>query len=65
MPIYYDDNYGEWEDMNDPDMQDFYLETQRTNVEKRCEGCGRIVRIQPDYAYCNRCASIREVGGEF
>ena len=50
---YYDDNYGNWHDMDDPEMREFYFETQRTNVRKRCEGCGRMVSIQPQYGYCN------------
>lgn len=59
---YYDDNYGHWG--NEPD-EDFYHHVQATNVEKECKGCGRIVMIQPQYAYCNSCAEIMERGGEF
>lgn len=59
---YYDDNYGEWHDMDDPEVQAFYRETQRTNVTKKCEGCGKMVKIQPHYAYCNSCADAREGG---
>lgn len=62
MPEYYDDNFGHWEDMGDPDMVDFYQRVQMTNVEKRCKGCNRKVRIQPDYAYCNSCADKIERG---
>jgi hypothetical protein len=60
--MYYDDNFGVWEGMEDPDMQVFYDKIQRTNVEKECAGCGRIVKIQPHYAYCNSCADARERG---
>lgn len=56
MPRYYDDNYGEWHDMEDSEVRAFYRETQKTNVLKKCQGCGREVRIQPHYAYCNSCA---------
>ena len=62
---YYDDNYGYWEGMDDPDMQEFYRETQRASVLKKCEGCGRKVKIRPDYAYCNSCATKREQGWDF
>ena len=48
--------------MDDPDMLAFYLQVQATNVEKECQGCGNRVRIQPQYAYCNRCADARERG---
>jgi hypothetical protein len=58
---YYDDNYGHYEIEDDDDIE-FYHERQRTNVEKICVGCGRKVRIQPDYAYCNSCADARERG---
>ena len=59
---YYDDNFGYWEDMDDPDMVAFYHQTQQSNVEKKCKGCGRMVNIQPQYAYCNGCADKIERG---
>jgi hypothetical protein len=66
MPrTYVDDNYGTWDGMDDPDMVDFYHEVQRTNVRKKCHGCGRIVKIRPDYGYCNSCADRMERGGDF
>lgn len=65
MPTYYDDNYGHWEDMDDPDMVDFYHQTQRRNVRKKCLGCGRMVSIKPEYGYCNSCAEKRERGYDF
>ena len=64
MPrTYIDDNFGEWEIEDDDDI-DFYDEIQKSNVEKTCKGCGRIVHIQPHYAYCNSCADTIERGGE-
>jgi Neuraminidase (sialidase) len=63
MASYYDDNFGHWEIESDEDVE-FYHETQASNVEKRCEGCGRMVKIQPQYAYCNSCADKRERGEE-
>ena len=62
MPTYYDDNFGHWDDMDDPDMQDFYFDVQRRSVTKECQGCGRTVRILPDYAYCDSCANKIEAG---
>ena len=59
---YYDENYGHWNDMEDPEQRAFYARTQRTNVKKQCQGCGRTVKIQPQYAYCNSCAEKREQG---
>jgi hypothetical protein len=60
-PSYYDDNFGHY-DIEDEDDVEFYHEMQRTSVEKRCAGCGRMVRIQPQYAYCNSCADKIERG---
>lgn len=65
MASYYDDNFGHWEGMDGPDAEDnreYYKRVQATNVRKKCQGCGRMVRIQPDYAYCNSCADKREKG---
>jgi hypothetical protein len=59
---YYDDNYGFWENMDDPDVQEFYRETQRISVRKKCQGCGRMVKLRPDYGYCNSCADRLERG---
>jgi hypothetical protein len=59
---FYDDNFGHWDDMDDPEMRDFYKHVQDTNVEKECQGCGRVVRIQPHYAYCDSCATKLERG---
>lgn len=64
MTSYYDDNYGHWHDTEDPEVLDHYFHVQETNVRKKCQGCGRMVSIQPQYAYCNTCADIRERGGE-
>jgi hypothetical protein len=62
MTLCYDDNFGEWTDMEDDDMKEFYHLVQNTNVKKKCQGCGRTVRIQPQYAYCNSCADMIERG---
>jgi hypothetical protein len=64
MPTYYDDNYGFWTDMDDPDMRDFYFKTQKRSKAKMCKGCGRMVKIKPEYAYCNSCADRIEQGWE-
>jgi hypothetical protein len=65
MPSYYDDNFGHWEDMNDPDMVDFYHQVQRESVLKTCKRCGREVRLRPDYSICNSCADMIEMGGDY
>ena len=62
---YYDDNFGHWEDMDDPDNVAFYKQVQRESVLKKCQGCGRKVKLRPDYAYCNSCADKMERGGDF
>ena len=62
MPTHFDDNFGTWSDMDDPDMRSFYNHVQKTNIKKECSGCSRMVNIQPHYAYCNSCADKRERG---
>lgn len=62
MSSYYDDNFGHWEDMDDPENREFYRDVQRRSVTKTCAGCGRRVRILPQYAYCDSCARKREQG---
>jgi hypothetical protein len=64
MASYYDDNFGFWE-IDDEDDLEHYRQTQKTNVLKKCKGCGHKVRIQPDYAYCNGCATKIERGMDF
>ncbi len=65
MTIFVDDNFGVWDRMDDPDMVNFYFETQWKSVRKKCQGCGCMVKIKPEYAYCNSCADVRERGGEY
>lgn len=62
-PTYIDDNFGTY-DIEDEDDVEFYHDVQRRSVEKTCEGCGRRVRLLPDYAYCDSCANKREHGWE-
>ena len=59
--VYIDENFGTYEIRDEEDVE-FYREMQRTSVEKQCQGCGRWVRIQPHYAYCNACATRLEQG---
>lgn len=61
---YYDDNYGHW-NMEDEDDQEFYRQVVKRSVRKKCKGCGRTVKILPEYAYCNSCATKIEQGGDF
>ena len=64
MPSYYDDNFGHW-DVQDEDDAAFYEKVQRESRMKKCQGCGRRVRLRPDYAYCNSCADKMERGGDW
>lgn len=54
-PSYYDDNFGHYEIESQDDV-DFYHEVQQRSVLKKCAGCERKVKLQPEYAYCNSCA---------
>jgi len=65
MPTtYYDDNFGCWEEMDDPDKVAFYHQVQKESRLKKCQGCGRKARLRPSYGICNRCADILERGGD-
>lgn len=61
MATYYDENFGHYEIRDEGDVE-FYREVQRRSVEKQCAGCGRTVRLMPQYGYCDSCASKRERG---
>jgi hypothetical protein len=63
MPSYYDENFG-WYEIESQDDVDFYFEVQRQSKSKKCKGCGRMVKIRPEYAYCNSCSTTIERGGE-
>ena len=64
MAGHYDDNYG-WYEIEDQSDVDFYHQTQAKSVWKKCQGCGRRVKIKPEYGYCNSCADKRERGMDF
>jgi hypothetical protein len=61
---YYDDNFGHYE-INDESDVEFYHQVQKESRRKKCQGCGQMVRLRPDYAYCNACADRAERGGEY
>jgi len=65
MTIYFDDNFGAWDGMEDPEMREFYMKIQNSNVEKKCGRCGRTVMLQPQYAICDSCATAIERGGDY
>lgn len=58
----YDDNFGHWEDMDDPDVQEFYEQVQRESRWKICVMCGKRVKLRPHYDKCNSCADKLERG---
>jgi len=61
---YVDDNFGTY-DIQDEDDIEFYRDVQKRSVRKKCQGCGRIVKILPSYGYCDSCATKREQGQDF
>lgn len=62
MSTFYDDNFGEWDDMDDPDVRDFYDKVQKESRPTECGGCGQTFNLRPGYGYCNSCADMRERG---
>ena len=65
MALYYDDNFGCWDDMDDPGMVDFYNQVQRESVWKTCRQCGRKVKLRPSYNLCGSCADFNERTGGY
>lgn len=65
MPEYYDDNFGHWEDMHEPENREFYRQVQRESVWKRCSRCNRKVKLRKEYSICNTCADKIEKGWDF
>lgn len=61
MPTYIDDNFGHYDIDSDDDIE-FYFQVQRESIMKECHGCGRQVKLRPEYAYCNSCADKIEHG---
>ena len=61
---YYDDNFGFYNIESEEDIE-FYHEMQRQSVWKKCQGCGRKVKLKPDYGICNSCAERAERGGDY
>lgn len=59
---FYDDNFGHYEIEGEEDVE-FYHQMQRKSVRKRCQDCGRMVKIAPEYGICNACADRQERGG--
>jgi hypothetical protein len=55
-----DDDFGHWEDMDDEDNHRFYEMVQRESVWKKCERCGRRVKLRPRYGVCNSGADKLE-----
>lgn len=65
MPrTYIDSNFGTW-DIQDEDDVAFYHDVQRKSVRKKCQGCNRMVKIPPHYAYCDSCATKIERGMDY
>ena len=65
MSGYYDDNFGHWDNMDDPDMRRFYKQVQDSNVEKVCSICGNPVMLQPHYDKCDSCCRRIESGWQY
>lgn len=62
MASFYDDNFGFWEDMDDIDNREFYMQVQKQSVMKKCAICGRRVKLLPQYDKCNSCMERLERG---
>ena len=65
MSGYYDQNFGHWDGMDDPDMVEFYHQVQAESVEKVCSMCGETVMLRPQYDKCNSCCEAIERGYQY
>jgi hypothetical protein len=62
----YDDNFGIYEAGDDPaGTREFYDRVQKESVWKKCDDCGRRVKLRPSYGICNACADRRERTGGY
>ena len=65
-----DDDFDEDEEFDDPfddldtdeGIERYY---QSTLVDRKCQGCGHVFQGRPDHGYCDPCADIIELGGEY
>ena len=60
MAKYYDDNFGEWQNMQEEGMVEFYHQVQQESEVKVCKQCGETVRLRRQYVICNDCADANE-----
>ena len=65
MSGYYDDNFGAWDGMDDPETQAFYRQVQEESVEKICSMCERTVWLRPQYDKCDSCCRQMESGMQY
>lgn len=61
---YYDDNYGVV-DIEDEDDLAWIKSVNKQSRRKKCKGCGRMVKLLPQYDVCDSCADKRERGFDF
>jgi hypothetical protein len=60
---YYDDNFGHYDADSDEDVA-FYHQVQAESVYKICDGCGRKVKLRPEYFICYACHETMEREGD-
>ena len=65
MNSYHDDNFGHWENTDDPEVRKFYDQVQSESVLKECRSCGQQVYLRPDYGTCDSCCRRMESGWEY
>ncbi|MFC1880664.1 hypothetical protein ACFL2S_04075 [Thermodesulfobacteriota bacterium] len=53
---YYEDNYGTWQDIQDPRVVDLYEEVKSKSEFKDCIRCGKTVWLLSYRCICSSCA---------
>ena len=59
--IYCDDNFGCRELETEEDVE-WYHQVQSESVWKKCDRCGRRVKLRKSYGTCNNCMEMLERG---
>ena len=62
MTSYYDDNYGWYDGMDDPDMQSFAKQVEKESDWKVCRHCKNRVKLRTEYDLCTSCANMERGG---
>jgi uncharacterized paraquat-inducible protein A len=64
MTTYYDSDFGQMQDMDDPDVREWYMERQTQKTRRKCSCCDQVKLMHVEYDVCGQCADQLERGGD-